>query len=39
MPAGVTRQVRLECKDLSSSSRELFALAELLGIDREMDVI
>jgi hypothetical protein len=39
MPVGVTRRVRLECKDLNSSSRELFALAELLGINREMGVI
>jgi DNA-binding transcriptional LysR family regulator len=41
MPAGGTRQVRLNlvCRDLSSSSRELVAMAELLGMNREMETI
>jgi DNA-binding transcriptional LysR family regulator len=41
IPAGGTRQVRLSivCRDQTSSSRELNALAELLGMDRELEVI
>ena len=41
MPAGGSRQVRLNivCKDLNSSSRELVALAELLGMNGEAEVI
>jgi DNA-binding transcriptional LysR family regulator len=41
MPAGGSRQVRLNlvCKDLSSSSRELVALAEMLGMNSEVEVI
>jgi hypothetical protein len=39
--AGRTRQVRLSIvrRDRSSSSRELNALAQLLGTDREVEVI
>lgn len=41
MPVGGTREVRLNiiCKDLSPGSRELSALAELLGINRDLEVI
>jgi DNA-binding transcriptional LysR family regulator len=41
MPVGGARQVRLNivCNDLSSSSRELNALAELLGMNRDPEVI
>jgi DNA-binding transcriptional LysR family regulator len=41
MPAGQTREVRLSLasKDLSSSSRELNALADLLGIGRGLEAI
>jgi len=41
MPIGGTREVRLNlvCKDLSSSSRELNVLAELLGVNRGLEVI
>jgi DNA-binding transcriptional LysR family regulator len=41
MPAGQTREVRLSlvCKDLNSSSRELNALAELLGVNRGVESI
>ena len=41
LPAGSTRYVRLNLvrNDLGSSSRELMAMAELLGIHREMEVI
>ncbi len=41
LPAGGTRQVRLNivCRDLGSSSRELKALAELLGMNRDVEVI
>lgn len=41
MPAGQIREVRLNivCRDLSSSSREVNALAELLGIHRGVEVI
>jgi DNA-binding transcriptional LysR family regulator len=40
-PVGHTREVRLHivCKDVSPVSRELTALAELLGIDRDMEVV
>jgi DNA-binding transcriptional LysR family regulator len=41
MPVGGTREVRLNmvCKDLSPGSRELNALAELLGIKRDLELI
>jgi DNA-binding transcriptional LysR family regulator len=41
MPAGQTREVRLSlvCRDLSSSSRELNALANLLGVNRAAEAI
>ncbi len=41
MAAGDMRQVRLNlvCGDLSSCSRELVALAEILGLHREVEVI
>jgi DNA-binding transcriptional LysR family regulator len=41
MPVGGTREVRLSlvCKDLSPRLRELHALAELLGINRELEWI
>jgi DNA-binding transcriptional LysR family regulator len=41
LPAGSTRQVRLSivCKDWSTSSRELQALADLLGVNGAMEVI
>jgi DNA-binding transcriptional LysR family regulator len=41
MPAGQAREVRLSlvCKDLSSSSRELNALADLLGVNRGVETI
>ena len=41
MPAGQTKEVRLSlvCKGLSSSSRELNALADLLGVNRGVEVI
>jgi DNA-binding transcriptional LysR family regulator len=41
MPVGGTREVRLNliCRDLSPGSRELKALAELLGIDRDLELI
>jgi DNA-binding transcriptional LysR family regulator len=41
LQAGQTREVRLNmvCKDLTSSGREVNALAELLGINRGIEVI
>lgn len=41
MPAGSTRQVRLNlvCHDPGSSSRELLAMANLLGMNRDLQVI
>jgi len=41
MPVGGTRRVRLNivCQDLSASSRELNALADLLGMNRDVEVI
>ncbi|MDR3738501.1 MAG: LysR family transcriptional regulator [Terracidiphilus sp.] len=41
LSAGRTREVRLNlvCKDLGASSREVNALAELLGINREADIL
>jgi len=41
LTAGQTREVRLNlvCRDLSSSSRESIALAELLGMNRGMESI
>jgi len=41
IPVGGTREVRLNiiCKDPISGSRELNALAELLGINRDLEVI
>jgi DNA-binding transcriptional LysR family regulator len=41
MPVGGTREVRLNlvCKDLNPRHRELNALAELLGINRDLEVI
>jgi len=41
MQAGSTRRVRLNLvsKDLNSSSREVVALAELLGLNRDMETI
>jgi DNA-binding transcriptional LysR family regulator len=41
MPVGGTREVRLNiiCKDLSPGSRELNALAESLGMCRDLEVI
>jgi DNA-binding transcriptional LysR family regulator len=41
MPVGGTREVRLNiiCKDLNPGSRELGALAELLGINRDLEWI
>lgn len=41
MPVGSMREVRLYiiCKDLSPGSRELNALAESLGLNRELEVI
>ncbi len=41
LPAGGARLVRLNivCEDLRSSSRELNALAELLGMNRDVEVI
>jgi DNA-binding transcriptional LysR family regulator len=41
IPAGGTREARLNiiCKDLNPSSRELSALAELLGINRDLELI
>ena len=40
-PDGGTREVRLSviCKDLSPTFRELYALAELLGINRDLEWI
>jgi DNA-binding transcriptional LysR family regulator len=40
-PVGATREVRLHivCKDVSPVSREITALAELLGIDRDVEVV
>jgi DNA-binding transcriptional LysR family regulator len=40
-PVGSTREVRLHivCKDVHTDSRELTALAELLGLGRRMEVI
>jgi DNA-binding transcriptional LysR family regulator len=41
MPVGGTREVRLNiiCKDLNPGTRELTALAELLGINRDLEAI
>jgi DNA-binding transcriptional LysR family regulator len=41
LPAGKTREVRLNlvCRDLSESNSESYALAELLGLSREPEVI
>ncbi len=41
MQAGGVRHVRLNlvCKDLRASSRELIALAESLGVNRELEII
>jgi len=41
LPAGKTREVRLNlvCRDLSESNSEAYALAELLGLSREHEVI
>jgi DNA-binding transcriptional LysR family regulator len=41
IPAGREREVRLNlvCRDLDSSSREVNALAELLGVSREPELI
>ena len=41
LPAGKTREVRLNlvCRDLSESNSEAYALAELLGLSREPEVI
>lgn len=41
LPAGRVREVRLNlvCKDLDSSSREVHAMAELLGLGPEAEVI
>ncbi len=41
MPVGGTREVRLSvvCKDLTPRLRELNALAELLGINRDLELI
>ena len=41
LPAGKTREVRLNlvCRDLSESNSEAYALAELLGLNREPEVI
>jgi DNA-binding transcriptional LysR family regulator len=41
LPAGKTREVRLNlvCRDLSESNSEAYALAELLGLSRESEVI
>ncbi len=41
MPVGGIREVRLNivCKDLSPGSTELYALAQLLGINRELELI
>lgn len=41
LPAGGVREVRLNlvCKDFGSSSREVNALAELLGSNRDMEMI
>ena len=41
LPVGSTREVRLHiiCKDLGPGSRELNALAELLGINRDLELI
>ncbi len=41
MPVGGTREVRLSviCKDLSTRLRELNALADLLGINRDLELI
>lgn len=41
LPAGGIREVRLNlvCKDFGSSSREVNAMAELLGSDRDMEMI
>jgi DNA-binding transcriptional LysR family regulator len=41
MPAGQTREVRLNlvCKEMNPSSRELNALAELLGMNRDVETI
>jgi len=40
-PVGATREVRLHivCKDVSPVSREITTLAELLGIDRDVEVV
>jgi hypothetical protein len=40
-PVGGTREVRLNlvCKDASPGSRELTALAELLGVDRPLKTV
>ena len=41
LPVGKTREVRLNlvCRDLSESNSEAYALAELLGLSREPEVI
>jgi DNA-binding transcriptional LysR family regulator len=41
LPAGKTREVQLNlvCRDLSESNSESYALAELLGLSREPEVI
>ncbi|MGB7727359.1 MAG: LysR family transcriptional regulator [Candidatus Acidiferrum sp.] len=41
MPVGGVREVRLNiiCRDLSPASRELHALAELLGTNRDLELI
>ena len=41
LPAGKTREVRLNlvCRDLSVSNSEAYALADLLGLSREPEVI
>jgi hypothetical protein len=41
MRAGGVRHVRLNlvCRDISSSSRELIALADLLGMNRGLETI
>jgi DNA-binding transcriptional LysR family regulator len=41
LPVGKTRDVRLNlvCRDLSASNSEAYALAELLGLSREPEVI
>ena len=41
MPAGQIREVRLSllCRDLSFSSRELSAVADLLGVNRGVEAV